>query len=628
MGLLDDLRNQVEGQRTSEQEESARLGESEQYYRNQILPRMIKAYQFFKELTEHLNYIKIDTLPEYPLFADGSTHPMRQEGYAVLIDSSKELKQIDVTFQCVLDNPITFDVYSKDASLSHSDRLDRYFIKYERKDKKNAMLDVVASRFTILGPLPLKVGITANIANRDIRIALRNFTDPGTSTYTIKAEEFDDAFLDKLGKFILRQAQSLFGTTTSMSMSDDAKAQLREKILREQQLREQELKEAEERERQEEELRRQNTTKEQLKKAVTTQTEQLKKVVNTQLEQKKEKLKGMFGKLKEQASAVLTAAQKQSPQEPTKTQQPPVPPAQAQPQPKKTISVPETRPQTTLMAKSAERIKASIAVNTAPVSQNNAQMRVPPATPTPKPVQKQVAAKQPAPTPQAAEPSVTENAAPQQAAVQPTTAEPVKKAQPPKIFTASPNNPFIKPEPPEEPAAAEKAEQEAPQQQDPKQEKAQQGKPQITASNADASAPRPDLTPEALEEDLVRILERDNLKDIRVAANTKPSAPAPVPAQKVNLPLADAKQATAPASESVTPAEKSKPVLKPYELNTGLTVSPAVAKDAKGAAETDKQPVVETEAPAQKTMLSLEPLDIDVAENSPPADDDNAKENS
>ena len=108
MSLLDDLRNQAEGQRVAEQEDAARSGQREQYYSEQMLPRMVKAYQFFKELTEHLNYIKLDTMVEYPLYANGGTHPMRQEGYAVLIDSSKELKQIDVTFQCVLDDPISF----------------------------------------------------------------------------------------------------------------------------------------------------------------------------------------------------------------------------------------------------------------------------------------------------------------------------------------------------------------------------------------------------------------------------------------------------------------------------------------------------------------------------------------
>jgi len=433
MGLLDDLRNQAQGQRTAEKENAERLGDREQHYRELMLPRMVRAYQYFKELTDHLNYIKFDTVAEYPLYANGATQPMHQKGYAVRIDSSKELKQIDITFQCVLESPITFELYNRDTILNHSEKLDRYFVKYERTDKKNNKLEVVASSFTITGPLPLKIGLTANIANSDIRIAVRNFTDPGTNTYTIKTEEFDDAFLDKLGKYMLRKEPSLMlKTPASAEMSQEAKAQLREKILREQKLREQELREAEEQERLAEEQRRQNTAKAHLKKAMNEQTDHLKKAVNTQIEQKKEMFKGMFDKLKNQAASVLKS-------EPKNT----VPAQQAAQQ---SVSQPplQTRPRT----------DASIT--------NTGQRQPIPRTPVP-PGQSQMAApsariessrvspgvKAPAPA----------NAAPkQQAPAQPTAPTERRQTQPPKIFNASPDNPFTKPEPPEPVEPQEQAE--------------------------------------------------------------------------------------------------------------------------------------------------------------------------
>ena len=121
MGLLDDLRNQAEGKKAAEEEAAARKAEREQYYQEKILPRMIKTYQFFNEFVEHLNFIKLETIVHYPLLPDGRLQPMRQEGYNVVIDSSKALKRIDFSMEGVLDTPLQFEIFGKDAVQKHAE---------------------------------------------------------------------------------------------------------------------------------------------------------------------------------------------------------------------------------------------------------------------------------------------------------------------------------------------------------------------------------------------------------------------------------------------------------------------------------------------------------------------------
>lgn len=293
MGLLDELRNQSDNQRAAEEAEAAGIANREQYYEQQILPRMVKAYQFFKELVEHLNYINLDTMVNYPIMADGHFKPLRQQDYKVVIDSSKTLKQIDVTFQCVLDSPVSYEMYHPDGIRNTTERLDRYYIKYERKDKKNQQMQVILSRFTVEGPLPLKVGLAVDVEKSEIKLLLRNFVEPGTEQHILKAEQLDEAFLDRLGKYILRQERHLFGATATAStttISDDARERIRQQVLAEQQQREQELREAEEQARLEEEQRKQTSKKAQVASAV-----------NAKVEEKKDKLKDMFNRLKVQA---------------------------------------------------------------------------------------------------------------------------------------------------------------------------------------------------------------------------------------------------------------------------------------------------------------------------------------
>ena len=287
MGLLDDLRTQAEGQRAEEQADAQRRAQQEAFYREHIQPRMVAAFQFFNELVEHLNYVKMETLAYYPILAEGRLHPFRQQDYTVVIDSSSALKQIDFTFQGILDAPVVFEMFNKDAILTHSDRLDRYYIKYDRKDKKNAELELESAKFIIEGELPLKVSIQADVEQGLVKIGARNFQQPGYQFYRLKPDQFDDAFLDQLGKYILRQEESLFGEE---AMSDEARKKLRDRLIVEKRIREQELREAEARRKAEEEALKQNSP-----------TEQIKKAVNTKVGHKKEKLKDMFNRLKEQA---------------------------------------------------------------------------------------------------------------------------------------------------------------------------------------------------------------------------------------------------------------------------------------------------------------------------------------
>lgn len=604
MGLLDDLRAQAEGRRAAEESDAARITDREEFYRVDMLPRMVKAYQFCKELVEHLNYIKLETIVDYPLHPNGSLQPLRQENYVVVIDSSKELKQIDLTFQCVLEEPISFELYNKEEILSHSDRLDRYYIKYERKDRKTAAtLELAAAKFTVLGPLPLKVGITANIANSDIRIALRNFTEPGTSTFTLKAEQFDESFLDRLGKVVLRQESSLFpgtraSTSISSELSEDAKAQLREKILQEQKQREQELQDIEDRRKAEEAVAKEKTAKEQIKR-----------VVNTQVVKGKEGLKDILSKLKKQASVVLTPEPKQTPA-PIQTAQPaPLKPPlseqarpqpaiqrQAKPQPAKTPATPAQTSQ------QAPRPMASAVRQQKPVT-------APPPVEVAQKQQASITRAADAPAPAPANAKMT---APQ-ATRSPVTPSVKKKAQPPKVFTASPDNPFLKPEPIEETPASE-AEQVT--------DKSEEKSVAESATKMTASIEKQDasVTSEDLERDLTRIMESE-----------KPG----IKSQNPFLTPASGSAQTAQSSERAVSAnpflqtsktnEKSKPILKPGELSTDLSANLTIPSEDKHAEET---PLPEIEDPSQNPFLKSEELDIDVSGNVIPPQVNDSKKSS
>jgi len=304
MGLLDDLKQQAEKQ----QDTTARSSNAEHtgpgdFYPEQCQSRMLAAYNFLNELVNQLNTLKLDTRVDYPLRPDGKSVTLQQQGYKVYNDSITEPKQINFSFFCGLVNPTAFELNGRGAVLAQSELLERYQFKYEKQEQKDPRQMVIAAKFKLVGPLSVKLALQVDEGRQVIKLFLHNFTGPGTSQYHLKPEQLDAAFLDHLGKYILRKESSLF----KEQISDDVKAMLRKKLQEEQQLRETELQQAEEVRKAEEEIRKQNSATGQLKKAVSESmaknTEKLKQAMNEQLGEKTEKLKSVFGKLKSQLNS-------------------------------------------------------------------------------------------------------------------------------------------------------------------------------------------------------------------------------------------------------------------------------------------------------------------------------------
>lgn len=287
MGVLDDLRTQAQDRREQEETDAALVAQREQVYRDEIEPRMTQAYQFFMELVEHLNYVKLETPVNYPLLPDGAPATLNQSDYTVVIDSSKALQRIDINCQCSLEKPLEFEIFGRDAVLRHADRLDRFYIKYERRDYKDANYELIGAKFKIEGPLPLKIVINADVMNSVILIGARNFTGAGVNRYTVQPSEFDEAFMDRIGQFMLRKIDKLF----TLEMGDAAKEAIRERLKLEAEQREQEMREAEER-----------LKAEEAERLAGSRTEQIKQTVLKTVDENKERLKDLFGKIKSQTS--------------------------------------------------------------------------------------------------------------------------------------------------------------------------------------------------------------------------------------------------------------------------------------------------------------------------------------
>ncbi|MEJ2450982.1 MAG: hypothetical protein P8047_09955 [Gammaproteobacteria bacterium] len=300
MGILDDLKSQAEQKNKPAGGQPASAGAAE-FYRAQVKQRMVMANDFLTQLVNQLNTMKLVIKAEYPFRPEGKNVTLLQQGYKAYSDNIPEPRQITLSFTCILANPTSFDVRGRGPALAQGELLERYQFKHEKLEARDQNQMVNGARFKLQGPLQVKCVLQFDEANQIIKLLLTNLVGPGTSQYNLKPEQLDETFMDHLGKYLLRKEAKLF----QEEISEDAKAMLRKKLQQEQLQREAELRALEEQRQAEEAARKQNSTTEQLKKAVSQSVaenrEKLKKVMDEQVREKGEKLKTMFNKLKNRA---------------------------------------------------------------------------------------------------------------------------------------------------------------------------------------------------------------------------------------------------------------------------------------------------------------------------------------
>jgi len=603
MGLLDDLKSQAEQNNKPAGEQPALAG-AEEFYHAQVKPRMLKANGFLTQLVNQLNEMKLVIKAEYPFRPEGKTVTLLQQGYKVYSDHITEPRQVTLGFTCILANPTTFDVRGRAPALAQGEQLERYQFKYEKLEARDKNRMVIGARFKLLGPLQVKCVLEFDEAKQIIKLLLTNFVGPSTSQYNLRPEQLDEAFMDHLGKYLLRKEARLF----QEEISDDAKVLLRRKLLQEQLQREAELRAAEEQRKAEEEARKQNSTTAQLKKAVSQSvaenTERLKKAMDDQVRDKGEKLKTMFNKLKNRVGSESA---------PEQTTASPV------------VNTGQTA-RTTVQGLPPVNHQAGQVAS----AQQNATRPTPPTAhkqPTP-PRVFQTSASNPflkpedfEPVPRGGEEQTEESADTKNPAAQvpaetptPVTAKTATQTMPPAAAQARPTaetsaqvaktvNPFLPTK-----AAAVQAETNKPTGQSPAQSAAP-----ATLMMSPAAEAKPVVAPNVSATKTANPFLQTKATAVRAETN-KPTGQTPV-------------QAATPATPTTSPAAEAKPVAAP---NTSVetasssmqTTLPAASAEAELSLEPTASDAESSSPPAPaKSGLSLEPTASDAESTSPAAPD-------
>ena len=121
------------------------------------------------------------------------------------------------------------------------DILASYKIQAKRKDFHDKSYKLTHSDISIEGPLNIAIQFVATDDSSYIQLLLTNFEGPGVVKRNIDLKNVNQDFLDKLGRYILRENSKLF----ALDISEKDKQVIREMVERERAKREQETAEME-----------------------------------------------------------------------------------------------------------------------------------------------------------------------------------------------------------------------------------------------------------------------------------------------------------------------------------------------------------------------------------------------
>ncbi len=229
MGLLEDLKKQADDMRSAEAKETARQAEQEAYYQVELRPAMQRALTYLDELIKHINFVQPERVVHYPFTPDKQELlPLKQSTYKLVIDSSASPRQVNIRVAAEFSEQPVFHISERKAVLFYAEYLDKYGLQYHRQDAIDRQHQMESATFTLEGPLQLAVRLQVDAEQQCIVVFLKNFGKPGVQRHQYRPEQINDELLDRLGRLLLHDVDSLVIPT---ELSDEVRQRIRDQLI-------------------------------------------------------------------------------------------------------------------------------------------------------------------------------------------------------------------------------------------------------------------------------------------------------------------------------------------------------------------------------------------------------------
>ena len=228
MGLLTELENEVQRREDLDAEARREADEREARFRDQLVPAVRRIYQCLDQLCQHLNYLDRGMRASFELPGYGRIIGRVAPEFQVAMDESAQAiaVQLQGRYEFDKDENAVVDVEGEARVRS----LKQLIQDLRLASSANATLgpdkQIVGATFQVHGSLNLQSIISASLAEKEILLRFTNFDELGERHRRVAPEAVDDAYLDRLARFIAREDNELL----KEDISSDLRRQLRRQV--------------------------------------------------------------------------------------------------------------------------------------------------------------------------------------------------------------------------------------------------------------------------------------------------------------------------------------------------------------------------------------------------------------
>lgn len=238
MSLLDQLKQEVDSRKKVEELRQQQIQERENFYRTEMLPRMVNVYNYLDELVKTLEYLDRDIRADYYISGIGEFNDLRQSNYRLSVDSTQNMKRILLSFQCEKEGEKTELVVKGEKLIEQQvSNLLGAKLEFDQKIRHNVGGRKKESTFIVRHFIPIALIIEADVDTSEYMVRIHNLPKLGSTKQVLPALEMNDTFMDSLGRFVLRM-DDLF---LRQELSKEALNDIRRKLAHEEKRRAKEL---------------------------------------------------------------------------------------------------------------------------------------------------------------------------------------------------------------------------------------------------------------------------------------------------------------------------------------------------------------------------------------------------
>ncbi len=205
MGLLEQLRQKTIQAQSAEKKEHKRCADLQKYYDKEVNPKVELVYDFLKELEQHLNYLQPDIAVDYQVPAVGRMTNLVQSDYQMNKGRREVLSRVAFQFTCQSKNHLNITLEDNPKINQLIEKLDRYGLRYDCHKTRNEQHQVSSADILIYARVTVCLVFVGVVETGGIELNISNYQELGTIKSYLTPAQIDNAFLDELGKFIMRK---------------------------------------------------------------------------------------------------------------------------------------------------------------------------------------------------------------------------------------------------------------------------------------------------------------------------------------------------------------------------------------------------------------------------------------